>query len=929
MRSRQLLSLVVGLLALSLIFAGGATADDAVTRTGSNVTVAESVVESDRPDPPTDRIGWENGVWANATLSIQQSDGINRNELEAVVARTMARVESVREIEFDRTPSVRVIFQQRQRTETDETTGNETQRTKLNAQYESLFLINESRDAVESQRVLLGSGVNGYYSPESRNVTMISPNSTVLQIREAILAQELFHAQQDNQFDLPEVGTIEERNTRNGYAEGDANYVQRLYEQRCTGMWSGTCYRPERDTVPDLSGLNDGMARLFRQPYQSGHAFVRERYQQEGWEAVNALYERPPASSEQIIHPERYREDQPTNLTVTDRSTDAWQPLKSDGERVTASVGEAGLYVSMVYPALQTNGERDIIPRENHLIGGFGDPVQLGYEHPVTTGWDGDRLLPYVATSGNETGYVYEIAWDSPSDAREFQTAYRKLLAYHDAESVDGMANTYRVPESDGFTDAFYVERDDDQLRIVNAPTVEALGSISRGAAPNGSHTATPWQRVDRTGQTELGGRGVSSSTVADGRIYLVGFDDTVRAVNGTTGELAWTRQVNESVTAEPAVSDGTLYVGTLQSTVIALDASTGNIQWRRGVNGSILATPTATNGTIYVGTSRSRVIALDAVTGERRWRQSATGPIGTSLDFTETHVYAASRSRVSAFDRSTGEVAWNVSVDGSILTAPAVADQTIYITSLDVQAGQSRVHAIDAANGDGRWTRPINGTLSTVLKMTDETVYAGGGGIRTPSGSLSAFNRTRGDQRWRVELNESVNADPVVSNGTVYVGTAPGQVYAVEIASGDRQFASYVDGAVTTPIVASNDTLYVGSDGGLLYALNGSTGDRHWAFIADGLAPTTPVVTNDRVYAQAGSTLFSLESGVTMNDSGDETTPSPPDTDDEPETESPPSTAVDNDTTATSDEGSGFGIATVAGGLLIVTLVLALKRQR
>jgi len=944
---RLLFSLVVALLACTLTLASGAAAaDDSGIRAGNNLTVEEAVIENDRADPPTDRLGWEHGVWANATLSINQSDGIDQRELEAIVARTMARVETVREIEFQRTPPVRVISQQRQREETGRTAYNETQRTLLNAQYESLFLINESRDAVDSRRVLLGSGVSGYYRPETRNVTMVSPDDSVPQIQESVLAQELYHAQQDNRFDLPAVETIEERNTRNGYVEGDANYVQQLYEQHCRDAWSGTCYLPERSTAPDLSGLNEGMIRLFQQPYQSGYAFVRERHQRQGWDAVNKLYERPPASTEQIIHPETYREDEPAALTVTDRSSGDWRPLRADGRRVTGSVGEAGLYVSMVYPALQTNGQRDVIPQRNHLVGGFGETVQLGYDHPITTGWDGDRLLPYVASDGNETGYVYEIAWDSRSDAREFHQAYRKLLAYHNADPVDGLANTYRVPASDGFTDAFYVERDGDSLRIVNAPTVEALTSISKDAAPpvNSSGMPVPWQRVERTSQTELSGRGSPSSTVADGRIYFTGLDGSVRAVNATTGDLVWVQQVNETVTNPPAVSNGSVYVVTTRSTVVALEATRGDIQWRRDVTGSLLAEPTVANGTVYLGTSDNTVAALDAATGEPRWKQSTPSPVGTTLAITDTHVYATSRSGLSAFDRSTGKVVWNVTVNGTILTAPTVTDETVYMTDLNIRSGDSRIHAVGAATGDDRWTRRVNGTVPSVLKVTEDAVYSGGSGLRTASGSLSAFDRDRGDRMWRLELNGSVNTDPVISDGTVYVGSNAGRLYAVDAGSGDRQFTMDVDGAVTSPILTSNDTLYIGTDGGVLYALNRSTGDRQWLFVADGLAATRPVVSAERAYAQAGSTLYGLEASVTadgsgddtrntgsqpgQSDPGDEATETPPTPDDDPGADTSQSTDTDDETTTTSGDGPGFALVAIAGGILFGAVLLALKRR-
>ncbi|ERH08354.1 MAG: hypothetical protein J07HX64_00094 [halophilic archaeon J07HX64] len=140
-----------------------------MTATDGNVTVDESVVETDLPDPASDRLGWESGVWANATLSINQSDGITESELEAVVARTMARVESVRGIEFDRTPPVRVLYADEQESAVAEgqfesESSGEAEQTLLNTQYEALFLINESSNAVESRQALTGA-VNGYYRP--------------------------------------------------------------------------------------------------------------------------------------------------------------------------------------------------------------------------------------------------------------------------------------------------------------------------------------------------------------------------------------------------------------------------------------------------------------------------------------------------------------------------------------------------------------------------------------------------------------------------------------------------------------------------------------------------------------------------------------------------------------------------------------------
>ncbi|HKL30417.1 MAG TPA: hypothetical protein VJ898_14260, partial [Natrialbaceae archaeon] len=52
------------------------------------------------PDPDEDVIGWENGYWYDESIDVDQSDGLSDAELDRFVARTMARVERIRGLEF-------------------------------------------------------------------------------------------------------------------------------------------------------------------------------------------------------------------------------------------------------------------------------------------------------------------------------------------------------------------------------------------------------------------------------------------------------------------------------------------------------------------------------------------------------------------------------------------------------------------------------------------------------------------------------------------------------------------------------------------------------------------------------------------------------------------------------------------------------------
>ena len=50
--------------------------------------------------PAEDRLGWEAGYWYDDPLPVNATDGLNESEREAAVARTMARVERIRESSF-------------------------------------------------------------------------------------------------------------------------------------------------------------------------------------------------------------------------------------------------------------------------------------------------------------------------------------------------------------------------------------------------------------------------------------------------------------------------------------------------------------------------------------------------------------------------------------------------------------------------------------------------------------------------------------------------------------------------------------------------------------------------------------------------------------------------------------------------------------
>jgi PGF-CTERM protein len=507
----------------------------AVTPAGATPGEPDSVAP---PDPDEDVQGWEDGYWHNDTLDVDQSDGVTEAELEAIVSRSMARVEYVRGVEFDRRPPVQVINRSELADLYAELYANanvsEAARTHQNVKFEALFFVGEETDYLEVQERNRAEGVLGFYvfgnasgfgGVEGGDIVLVSDGEGPPRVDEITLAQELFHSYQDQQLRTTndyEITTEDDQRAVLSVVEGDGNYVDYLYEQRCGDEWN--CLQPDRDR--GSTDRHIGLAVYGLVPYSDGPPFVQDVRQEGDWSAVADLYDRPPETTEQYIHPEKYRKDAPANVTVADRSSDAWRILELETGVNYATFGEAGVYTMLWYPSYLTRSN-EVVPY-NHLFDGGPPPDLYSYDHPYSAGWDGDKLYPYVSDSAaaNETGYVWKLAWDSPADAEQFADGYRQLLAFHGAREVQGAEGVYVVLESDtarDFADTFSIEVDGDRVTIVNAPTVADLNGVREGTVPPGvstptaTPTATPFEFGTATPTSTGTETGTSSPTPVNG----------------------------------------------------------------------------------------------------------------------------------------------------------------------------------------------------------------------------------------------------------------------------------------------------------------------------------------------------------------------------------------------------------------------------
>ena len=416
---------------------------------GSSPEPDRSVVDRSAAD----RLGVESGVTANASLDVTTTDGLDRWELAAVVDRTMARVELLRGLEFVESVDLRVVSRSEFRNG-GRFGGDSPTHDRLRAQvHEATFLLGEDQRVADAYDRLYGDRVAGYYDATADEIVVVADR-----VDTRTLAHELVHALQDQHFGARPVDERDARAAVTGLREGDARYVDTLYDERCETEWS--CLRAPDDN--DAAGDYDReLFAMLYQPYADGAQFVHELRQRGGWDAVDAAYTDPPTTTEQTIHPDAYPDETAVSVAVTDRSGDEWHPVVG-AENET--LGELGAYVTVL-----ASGAVDT---EHHTTAD-GPYSPRNYSHPATAGWAGDTFVPY--TDGDRAGYVWKLRWDSSVDARAFAAAYRDGLGRQGAQSVDN--DTYVIPEGP-FADAFRIERDGDTVVVTNAPTVSDLGEI-------------------------------------------------------------------------------------------------------------------------------------------------------------------------------------------------------------------------------------------------------------------------------------------------------------------------------------------------------------------------------------------------------------------------------------------------------------------
>jgi hypothetical protein len=272
----------------------------------------------------------------------------------------------------------------------------------------------EGTDLVMLAAQFTAASAGATYSPLDKQVLLVDKFKD-----DSLLTHEFVHALQDQHFDLMKLLVVRPFNFDRTEAlfaviEGDAMNVQRRAEE-------GDAYarksldeitRQENDR---FGGYREEMNALFPRlltetfifRYRDGARFVESVRRKGGERAVDELFTRPPASSEQILHPEKYAQNESPREIQLDEAAFNMSGWRSVASTPLGEIGVRGLLSEGI-------SERDALR--------------------AAAGWGGDRAYLFEREGGTPL-FVWKTEWDKPVDADEFFTAYNALQRRRGAQA--------------------------------------------------------------------------------------------------------------------------------------------------------------------------------------------------------------------------------------------------------------------------------------------------------------------------------------------------------------------------------------------------------------------------------------------------------------------------------------------------------------
>lgn len=322
-----------------------------------------------------------------------------------------------------------------------------------------LGLIPPGTDLLALYQDLYGEQVLGFYDGETKEMVVPAAGDELTPAQKVTLVHELTHALTDQHFGFADLSDRLDQEQRydelaalQAVTEGDATLTEIHY---VTSLPRDQQLEIVNESLDQNTAVFDRAPRFIQDllvfPYNAGYNLLNALWRDDSrYQPINELYTDPPASTEQVMHLDKFTaREAPIEVVLPDVTLDGYEVAES------STWGEL-LFQVMLEQVLGSN-----------------------VATAAATGWGGDSYRLY--SDGTRVAFVLLYQGDSPEDAAELADA---LEAYAPA----AMAVTEQTADGLGtlFTGDVYafVARSQDQVLFIAADDAGA-GALLRDAFPD------------------------------------------------------------------------------------------------------------------------------------------------------------------------------------------------------------------------------------------------------------------------------------------------------------------------------------------------------------------------------------------------------------------------------------------------------------
>jgi hypothetical protein len=264
-------------------------------------------------------------------------------------------------------------------------------------------------DYLGAMLTLLGTQLAGFYDPREKELVLL--DDLGMEAQQATLWHELIHGLQDQHYDLAarmkwSAGHGDALAAVQSLAEGDATSgmmdIMLLPRGQTAldlpdGVLAGSLGVME--AMPEVASVPRILKRSIVAPYVDGLAFVHALRRAGGWAAVDAAWRDVPTTTEQLLHPEKYRAHEPA-------------------EPIGAVVGPG--------PELDHAIYRDVLGEQSVRLA-LEEWVPRVTAAEAASGWAGDEVA--VFATGDRRAVGIHLRYDDEAHARRgFEAIARGAL---------------------------------------------------------------------------------------------------------------------------------------------------------------------------------------------------------------------------------------------------------------------------------------------------------------------------------------------------------------------------------------------------------------------------------------------------------------------------------------------------------------------